>query len=684
MGMLYQVGIDGDDDGFICWDTQAGDGLNLMPWAVSHAGLQKSTISGAAYDEVVAATAYGSRYYRVVTGTNTFSSFDLGRDGGGVIDDIPVDASTEYTLVVWARGVSNYAGVPFFIRAENQAGTYWGAQSISLSGDWQQFSSTATTDSGSTHTLLEILKGNSAANVTFDCAGFMLVAGDTAPAAFNAGDVSNFSDAGWNHLVTRLEWRRGLAEAYDVMAAPGWARVTVKNDTQVFSPEIGGGMGLERGRRLKIRTVDGDGTIVEQFTGHIAHVEPEAGEFGKRGAVIHAFTADAQLREYIVRVPPQVGVATGAIIGEILDRVPLRRQVLKDVWILGVGGQSELGRTTILPGVTAPRELDSGRTTLAYVGDNWDDGIRASDAIEQVAGAERGRFYVDGEGMIRYLDRHRVLTALAVQHTFRDDMDGLEYGYGGDYVQAVRVKMVPRKLDTVETIIWTLASSQVVRSGRVLRVVARFRDGDGRAVGAVAVSETVSYAANTQADGGGTDFTDRVEVVVVQVDFSAAVLEVQNRAGRDVWLLAGATIAGVAVHQGDPVTMEQVGERQGALYGLRTVTLALPAVSDVEDADNIARFELGRRKQPRGVMREMRLRHRRHLAQVVERRLFDRIRVEETQTGHSADYFIVGQHNAVDLAGLRHDATWLLEAAAANRYWLLDVALLGIDTVVAY
>ncbi|MBZ0292691.1 MAG: hypothetical protein K8L99_09045 [Anaerolineae bacterium] len=677
--MLYQVGVDGDDDGFICWDAQAGDALNLLPWPVSHAGIDVVPNWTATVEHVYEEIPCGLWRYRCVTGTHTLAGMLFGSELGLVIDDIPVAASTQYTWTFWVKG--DVGAIPMYAIVWDQTASIT-AHPFTLSTSWQKVDIPFTTGASSTHTMIVIRKNADATDVTFDAAGFMLVAGSTAPTAFNAGDASNYDDAAMSDDMTRLEWRLGLEAPYEEMAAPNRATVHLRNQSKVYSPEAGGDA-LERGRLLQIRSVDSGDTVVH-FTGYIDRVEPLPGVNGERTAVIHASSADSQLHAYRVRLPPQVNQASDAIIGALLDSVPLRRRTVKGLWILGLDDHGELGAQTVLPGETVAQSLESGRSTLAYAADTWDAGLLAADAIRQIVGAERGRFYVDRGGSARFLNRHHLILDTSVQASFEDDMDGLTYRYGAEFVSEVRVNMLPRSVGSASAVLWEAANAQLLPSGRIQRITVRFRDDNDRPIGALALDDYVDYAANTAADGSGLDRTQQVDVVLRQVDFSAAVLEVRNRAQRDVYLLAGTQIRGIPVYQGNPVTVTQYDDAARTLYGQHSLTLNLPALDSVEEADQVARFELGRRRSPRGLVGELVLKSPAHRAQMIARTLFDRITVTETQTGHSADYFIVAEQHSVDRGGSRHETRWLLEAAAANTYWLLDVNQLDVDAVVAY
>lgn len=58
MTTSFRIGVDWNRDGFLYWDGRPGDALNLIPSPVSHAGLDKSTVSGSTFTKVMAALNY--------------------------------------------------------------------------------------------------------------------------------------------------------------------------------------------------------------------------------------------------------------------------------------------------------------------------------------------------------------------------------------------------------------------------------------------------------------------------------------------------------------------------------------------------------------------------------------------------------------------------------------------------
>ncbi len=503
--------------------------------------------------------------------------------------------------------------------------------------------------------------------------------------AIDRDNDGDFADSGENLSadVLALRWRIGLAQAYDSLAEPGMAQITLRNLDQTYSPEINP---LQPGQVVRIQSDDGS-TVRTHFTGHITHIEPQPGDQGQRNAILHAVDALWQLPHHTVRLPSQVNVTADAVIEAVLDRVPLRRTKLKGYWILGRANHSELGSNTRLPIATIPRSLESGQTTFAYVGDTWGDGIPASAAIQQITETERGRFFINRAGEALFYNRHHLLKDTVSLATFANEMAGAVYDYGADTVSQVQVRLLPRSIGPAGTVLWVLENAQRIPPRGVLHIVARFRDDVGRPIGALDLIPPVrllDFEANALADGSGLDLSAQVEIVLRQADFSAALLEIRNRSNLTVWLQAGAQVRGTPLYTGDPLTLEQTDCGALAFYSLQALRFDLPLLGSVEQAESLARFELARRRTPRGHLRSLTLSSAAHAAQIVARTLFDRITVQEAQTGHDADYFIIAEDHSVDLGGYHHRVTWLLESADANRFWVLGSSRLNADTVLGY
>ena len=366
----------------------------------------------------------------------------------------------------------------------------------------------------------------------------------------------------------------------------------------------------------------------------------------------------------------------------------MRQTPLGGYWLLDGANHAEVGVNTRLGG-SYPRALEAGQSTFAYAADTWDSGVTALDAIRQMADSERGRFFVDRFGQLNFYNRHHTILAAAPLATFADNMDGLDYDYGAHIANQVEVPLLPRSLGTPNSVLWQLVAPQKIEPGEaaVRRLTAPYRDSANQPIGAVTVLAPVAgidFNANTQPDGSGTDYTSSLSVNVVEAGASSAVLEFRNNTSVTLHVLTGTQLRGTPLVQGDPAIVEQTDWASLNLYGPHHLRLDTPDLGTVEEAENMARFELTRRKNPRGHVRSLQISATLHLTQMLTRTLFDRITVQETQTNHTADYFIIAEEHEVDLAGTRHHARWLLEPAASSAFWILDTSLLDQTTVLAY
>jgi hypothetical protein len=497
--------------------------------------------------------------------------------------------------------------------------------------------------------------------------------------ALDLNDDGDWVDANeaFTQQVTRMAWRLGMAAAYDSMAAPSWGRITVNNLDAAFSPEVAAAW--QPGRRVRIQ---GDGVTL--FVGIIDYIAPQGGALSPRAAVIHLCSMERALQQARIRLPPRLNVRANQVTQAILDVVPLRAPTLGLSWQLGVSGFGNLNSSARF-GQPYPRSLETGRTLLAYVGDTWGQGISAWAALQQLVENERGRFYFARDGVATLLNRHHTLADNTLQATLANDAEAMTYRYGDDLVNLVSVQILPRAVGPANSVLWQQNSATEIIGARTL--TAPFRDADDQPMGALSIippQPYTDYTINARADGTGADLTKFFSVVLRNADFSAATLEISNRGNLKGFLQSGARLRGTPLYSAPPLLVEQRDQVSINRHSLRALTLTLPLVSSVEDADQISRYELARRAQPRGVVSQITISNRSHPAHILARTLFDRVRVQDSHNNHSADYFIIAEQHTVDLGGWQHQAEWTLEPAAAHLFWQLDTSTMNTSTRLSY
>lgn len=494
--------------------------------------------------------------------------------------------------------------------------------------------------------------------------------------AIDRDDDGNFADAG--EIITPdvlgLRWRLGMSRAFDSVAEPGWADITVWNPDGAYSPEL---TALLPGKRVRIQSFDG-ATTRTHFTGFILRVEPAPGEQGVQTSVLHARTADTWLTEQQVTLPAMVNVSAEAAITAVLQACHLRYAVLDDYLILGESGMNTLGRR--LFGEYLTRQFETGKTRLAYVGDMWGDGIPASSAIRQLAETERGRFFINRTGEAVFYHRHHTLLTLTTAANFEDDMAGLVYDYGADIINHVTVTLTPRRIGVPDTLLWSLGEPMTLDNGVLRRLTIRYQDTNANPVGALSINR-VDVTANTAADDSGTNVTGGVLVRLIHAGSSAATLEIENPYPYRVFVTALA-IYGQPITPEATFTVQEQDVRSQTFYGYRRLSFNLPALNSLDDAVNLARYELGRRASPRGRVAALQTDAMQHPDETLSLTLFDRITIAEAQSGHEGAYIIVAEEHVVDKGGARHRVSWLLEPADDDRFFIVGDSLLdGTHTV---
>lgn len=221
--------------------------------------------------------------------------------------------------------------------------------------------------------------------------------------------------------VQDARWRLGMRKAGDLMAAENTCHLTMRNDDKRFSPEstaspYAGSMVPWRG--ILIQSVCG-GSTANHWRGYLESCQPIPGEHSKQRATITGTGSKKVLQGTEVFIALQEDVTADEVIQIIVDEVD--------------------------SGLALSKE--TGKTSLSYVGDNWDDGIDAYKAIKSLVQAERGRFFLDRGGTLQFWNRHHLISSTDVDGTV-SVWHGMAYAYGEDMVNRVGVTCRPRRITT--------------------------------------------------------------------------------------------------------------------------------------------------------------------------------------------------------------------------------------------
>lgn len=683
----YRYLIDWDNDGFICRDARPGDALNQIPTPLTWGELRIAPFRVGASVEIQSETsADGLLVLRVETGTATDGGAQFGSESG-MIDDIAVAPGTTYSAAVSVRGISGYAGVDMLLIAIDEDFNGWASDTFTLTADWQRVTISGTTNVGSSFTNLLILKNGGAADVTFEARGFLLVEGASVPDHFNAGLASNLYDdvSAW---VQQADWSLGFKKAWQRVADDVSARLVLRNDTKLFSPDYSASPlhdSLLPQRTLQIESVWGSVTR-RHFTGWIDAVAPTFGSTrGPFQCTISARGLLPNLKAAELHLPLLEDVTAAEILEAVLAQTILPPGAVGGRgWVLEVAGHGELEESTYPVDTDAIFEFDDGLNTYPYVGDNWegqegaagprDRFASAYDAIVSVVEAERGKVFVNRDGKLVFWDRTHFQADTTVQATITNP-HGLSYAMAADtVVNRVRLKVYPRK-EEEDAILWRLDEPIIIHSSTSAdgpneqEFRARWAQADGQQVGAKDV-----VAPNT-GDGSLAVSQGNLTIVAFEPDARGARIVLRNESTWNSAHLDALILKGTKITAWNAQEVEAVDPASAALYGLKEMAIDARLLGDFSLAQDIADYELALRKDPRGVADKLTLMNKdaTYLTQILARTIGDRISVSEAQTAHAGEYFIVGEQHRVRDNGRVHTCDWMLEPAGPYTGWLLEV-----------
>lgn len=479
--------------------------------------------------------------------------------------------------------------------------------------------------------------------------------------------------------VTACRWSLGL-NSYDETLGDEVMTINLRNEGGLFSPENAGGAlygSLQPQRRVQVTSTH-DGLTRTHFTGWVQTITPEASTISESSCVVTCNSGRWFLDRQIANIALLENVTATSAIETILTQVQLPPTT--GVWILGVAGASVLGVSTIPGAFSQVSVLDTTTDLLPYVGDYLPKDPSVMATIKLVAEAERGKFFFDRLGRAVLWSRDRIQQLYsepdsgginAIQMTAINQWQMLDYRYGEDVSNIVRVRVYPRTRSAVATdVLWQLAVPLSLQAGEVKRVRVPFT------AAALAAANRVSARGVSVPAGADFAVTSGSATIAVQAEAQSAVLTVTNSSK-----IVSATV-GTIIQRGQTVSQnnseEFISEDNASktTYGEREYLIDSQIVSDRAFGASMAEWELQRRYTPRGTCKSIKLRNINadYLSAMLGLTMGDAIRVQSSAVGHTGDYLIVREEHYLWDELQRHETRWTLEQVNRFKYWQLGVA----------
>ncbi len=677
--------VDWDNDQFPCVDALKTDALNVMHTGKSTDkglvnlhwwSINKTAISGATVAFAQIETDYGLRVYRVVTGTNTGAGGFFGWDG---TSDINVTTGVAYTAVMWIRATAG-SGTSMKLDMDNSTAS----TTFVISGSWQKITLNFTVTGGLSRTAFKIYKNNSATNVTFEATGFMIVAGSSAPNGFNVGETSNLYDV-ITEDVKSAQWKIGRRKWDATMPDEGTIDLALDNSSRRYSPEYTGsplfGSVPQRAKiRVDIQTPGGT-TWNTLFSGWTRNYEPAPGKTRNKQASIRGDQGRFQLDRIQYNKKLTGDIKT---VDQVIYDVILRGYLSGATALQTILNRSKLNACYLVNPATI-MSLDTGVSSIPIYGEDWGVSANATKVIEQLMQVEQGFFFIDRSGVVTFYNRDHyrdpALAPSATAISIDTDAINFNYVYGQSYYNAVSLTYRPKsaRVDTV----WESKPSIVVNARRRIEMDVKFEYPEGKKL---TISSVNGF------DGGVDDSTYTAMAGTVDESANVGVI-FKSENGRGKLTITNSTYKRIRVTvelKGNIV--ESIGgqiadavDADGLAGGKIQMTENVRLITEEDPARNLADFLLSMHKDNLGQFTNFTLDNKddTRLNKIINVKLGSRVTVSEYQTGHSADYAVIGESGQWMPGSLKMTYD-LFPLARINKTWIVGRSVLGVDTYLGY
>lgn len=487
----------------------------------------------------------------------------------------------------------------------------------------------------------------------------------------NDGDFSDANEDITDYVMS-ANWELGFSEPYQHVAGETRADIRLRNIDKRFSPEgtaspMAGS--ILPNRLMKIQHV-GSGTV-DLYTGYIESISPTPGERGDLQCQIVGVGIKQFLERQEYYSPFWEGVTSDEVINDILLNTTLPPTFGRNL-IIDLPGQNLIDTHWISDsGIVG--SMETGKTTFAYVGDTWDDGVKAMSAVSDLVNSDRGWFFNSREGSAVYWNRYHLIMNDTLQGTVDNTWAEMDYRYSGEDIQnIIRVVNYPRSISagSAETL-WQLEEPRTVRTDGTVKFRARYSDQDNDAmVSGRNVTTPNTVDGSLAVDPVGASYSMRV------VDSSARSMQIEFvNTGNDDFDVTTLIVRGQKVTAYNREEVEATDSLSMSLYGRHVMTINHKLLNDFNFANALAGYELVQRKDPRGIVRSIGINHRsaETIDFMINRTVGDWIRVVDDQTEHDGEYVIMGEQHRWQ-AGDKHSVDYILQPTDGLDYIIINIS----------
>lgn len=663
-----RVGVDWDGDWDISWEQGVSDPLNLFPddavlrddqtmasgsakWLVVD---EENPFSQYAYHVFVEGNGDGIKFSTKEHAYATPTTDTVFQSGSFVLPD----AGT-YTLSLYVRrpaGTPTSIGISVYDEAYYETGSgFWdGMAFVPSSNNWERADFTFTAPAGTYPKPLHIDV------VSFDLFGAFsdfeisyraaLLPGSTPMQVFNPGYLSLYD----NLTPYTLKWssKLGRSSSDNVFPAEGTLSLVLDNTTRIFSPEntaspLYGKLKLNRRVVVQIkRPSTGEWEAI--WAGYISRYGVSVGGTGDGQATIEAQQGFFRLNKLVA----PLGVLENRRFDEMLDLVlPFGYQSANAP--AGITDKHRVDYTALFINMDKIRQAEQGVNVFPLLGDGWDADTSIASVLKEILEVERGLFWIDRAGMLRFYNRHHYKDVTPVDDAFSIDTDAntATYSFGGKVYNTIKVSYFPKEIDS-DQVVWTSKEPILVGAKKSVEVDVTFETESERTINVLEINDAATViTANTNKKGTGINIPSHRFAVSYKIENGSGKLKIYNNYTAPIYVTVELHATAINSYGGQTYTAEPT-EGSVAEASLQDNDKSVHSVSNKlltsEDAARLlGDYWLSRYGLPRGLMGSVTMKSRNAdwLERMLDLKVGTYIQVSEYQTAVTQVLVVIGEEH---------------------------------------
>jgi hypothetical protein len=336
------------------------------------------------------------------------------------------------------------------------------------------------------------------------------------------------SDVVWDQKIN-LSWGMSDNNPLTLMASTGNMSFYLNNTTKKYSPQASNFCGLDKGTKIKLTLTYG--SYSRNFVYYVNGITPDSGTFNRRFVSVTCVDYFDQLPRYTIKNPAiQLNKRADQLITIIDGNLP-SAAAAKDydtgVYTFPYGEDTVTNRTFALSEITKIVSSEFGRfyltkdrtngETLVFENCHARNGLRELDTVPEIVtdvlGTEDGKYIMTEDG--KYIG----LEDLHIGASFDRSMVSMDAPYGGTLINYSTLTAYPRKVDTIDQILFALNNPITIAPGNTIVIKGSYINPSGGAPisadssSMIAPVATTDYMMNDAIDGSGTDLTANLTIV---------------------------------------------------------------------------------------------------------------------------------------------------------------------------